>query len=164
MSSDSIDLKGFMNSGKNNDHTCHIRDKKHSKQLFEGVGELLSLNEQYNTHPNVIDKTEFDNMCKTNCWFLYRYYTDIFMKVKNKEIDIMTLYKFIKVLEMIEQEKIDQFQGEHLVAEIAKTLYLDSCERKSKNLENSVKVEENPQIEPVNNISWKCYKELNTSK
>ena len=162
MSSDSTDLRGFMDSGNIKDHTCHIREKKHSKQLFEDVGDLLSLNEQYNTHPNIIDKNEFNDMCKTKCWFLYRYYTDIFLKVKNKEIDISTLYKFIKVLEMIEQEKIDQSQGEELVAQIAKALYLDSCERKSKKMENTVKVDETPKLEPVNNVSWKCYKEMNS--
>ena len=160
MSSDSIDLKGFMNSGKNNDHTCHIRDKKHSKQLFEDVGLLLSLIARYNTPPNVIDKNEFTNTCATQCWFLYRYYTDIFNRVKNKEIDIATLFKFIKVIEMIEQEQIDQMQGGELVAQIAKSLYLDSCERKSKNRENCVKSDESIKIEPTHNISWKYYKEM----
>ena len=162
MSSGSTDLRGFMDSGNIKDHTCHIREKKHSKQLFEDVGALLSLTEQYNTPANTLDKNEFNDICKTKCWFLYRYYTDIFMKVKNKEIDILTLYKFIKVLEMIEQEKIDQSQGEELVAQIAKALYLDSCERKSKKTENIVKPDEPPTLEPVNNVSWKRYKEMNT--
>jgi len=160
MSSESTDLRKFMHPDDIKDNTFHIRDKKHSKQLFEDVGLLLSLINRYNTPPNVIDKNEFTNICATQCWFLYRYYTDIFNRVKNKEIDIATLFKFIKVIEMIELEQIDQIQGGELVAQIAKSLYLDSCERKSKNRENYTKSDDPIIIEPINNISWKCYKEM----
>ena len=47
-------------------------------------------------------------MCLSKCSFLFNNYTDIFNKIKNDEIDLSILDRFLNVLKQIEDGNVDR--------------------------------------------------------
>jgi hypothetical protein len=65
--------------------------------------------------------------------------------------------KFIEILKMIEDSKLDQHEASFKVGTILKQLYVDSALRKSNHLDKANSVEEVKQKEGKN-ISWSQWK------
>lgn len=157
-----LNLKKMINANDVVDQTDKIRNTKHSDLIKEDVKNLMFIKNKYQrlakSNPN-----EFDKMCLSKCKFLFNNYTDIYNKIKNDELDLNILEKFLIVLKQIEDGNIDQHEGSYKVGQLLKNLYIDSAlkhadkvdasENKKKNKKDKEKSAAKPR-----EISWKDYK------
>jgi len=144
------------------DCTNDIREKRHSKKIRDDVKKLLKLMKS-NNRLRRRSENEYDDLLVSNCQFLFNNYMDIFNKVKKDEINHSTLWKFLDVLKLIEDGKLDQHEGSHQVGKLLKTLYLDSAVKKADKLNRERESGEEARPEPKN-ISWAEYKKKNLKK
>jgi hypothetical protein len=98
-------------------------------------------------------------MCKKDCPFLHRNYTDIFNKVKNNEINLAILGKFLEILGQIENDEIDQNDGSYAVGVLLKELYIDSALKKANKINEKYETEEPKKA--VADITWRTFKKMN---
>ena len=70
------------------------------------VNTLITLKAKHNDN---LDDLHMEAMLECN--FLFTYYTDIYNKIRKDEMDLKILYKFLDVLEEIEEGKLDQHSG-----------------------------------------------------
>ncbi len=134
-----------------------IRQVRHSSLIREDVKMLNHLKKQ-NSSLMVEDPDEFDNLCISECFFLFNNYTDLFNKVKKDEIDLEILNQFLSILEQIEQGTIDQHQGSFEVGKILKKLYIDSALKKADKINQGVSNESEMKKKEHRNISWSQFK------
>ena len=141
------------------DHTEHIRNKRHSQLIKKDVQKLLSLKNTNRIHK--INGEDFDILCVEECSFLFNNYTDIFNKIKKDELDLNIFSQFLDVLYQIEEGKLDQHEGSFQVGTILKKLYIDSALKRSQNLdkENEDDMPELLAPEPKK-ISWSQWKKM----
>lgn len=148
-----LHLQKMISENNVEDQTELIRTLKHSVILRSDINKLLILKNKYGN--NFDDSFTMEAMLECN--FLFTYYTDIYNKIKKDEIDMSLLFKFIDVLESIENGEKDQHEASFEVGNILKDIYIDSALKKADKLNS-----ENPQIEeykgPHVNISWKQFK------
>ena len=153
-----LNLQKMINENDVKDETENIREKKHSSLIRDDVMRLVELKKKYfrleKTNPG-----EFEKICITRCIFLFNNYTDIFNKIKKNEIDLSILTKFLDVLKLIEDKKIDQHEGSFKIGKYLKEMYIDSALKKSEKLDKKYGNKEK-EVKPKN-ISWKQYKEQN---
>lgn len=154
-----LNLQKMINENDVKDETQNIRDKKHSSLIKEDVIRFVELKKKYfrlqKTNP-----VEFEKICITRCAFLFNNYTDIYNKIKKDEIDLSILSKFLDVLKLIEDGKIDQHEGSFKIGKYLKEMYIDSALKKSEKLDKKYGNKEK-EVKPKN-ISWKQYKEQNS--
>ena len=101
---------------------------------------------------------EIRNITIGECYFLFSYYTDIYNRIIKKEISIPILFKFLGVLENIENGKLGQHEGSFLVGNILKELYIDSALKKAELLDKQNEpIHQQPKLDPIK-MSWKQYK------
>jgi len=153
-----LNLQKMINENDVKDETENIREKKHSSLIRDDVIRFVELKKKYfrleKSNPG-----EFEKICITRCIFLFNNYTDIFNKIKKNEIDLSILMKFLDVLKLIEDGKIDQHEGSFKVGKYLKEMYIDSALKKSEKLDKKYGNKEK-EVKPKN-ISWKQYKEQN---
>ena len=147
-------LQKMMTEGDVPETTDQIRELKHSSLIREQVGILDSLRRK---HSDTMNSGEFDDLCTSECSFLFSNYTDIFNKVKKNEIDLVILDEFLKVLARIENKEIDQHEGSFEVGKLLKKLYIDSALRKSAHLDEESSEQPTARKEPKV-LSWRQYK------
>jgi hypothetical protein len=150
-----LKLQEMVSANGVEDNTSKIRDLKHSVKLKEDIRNLYMLKKIYNN----ID--ELNNQAILECSFLYTCYTDIFNKIKNDEIDSNLLFKFIEILQEIEDGKLDQHEGSFKVGNILKELYVDSAVKKADKINKDR--EETTVYNESLQINWKQYKSQNKS-
>jgi hypothetical protein len=141
------------------DQTELIRQLKHSQILRNEVNTLITLKAKHNDN---LDELHMEAMM--DCNFLFTYYTDIYNKIRKDEMDLKILYKFLDVLEEIEDGKLDQHTGSFKVGTLLKEIYVDSALRKAAKLNK-----ENGQMESEYKgaqveISWKDFKSIKSTK
>ena len=78
---------------------------------------------------------QFDAICVSRCAFLFKFYTDLFNRLKTGEIDLNLLFKMIQILRDIEDGKLDQHEGSFEVGKILKSIYVDSALKRAENLD-----------------------------
>jgi hypothetical protein len=143
------------------DNTNLIRNLKHSLKIYEDVNKMLNLKK---THKKIALENPklFDEICTTNCSFIFNNYTDIYNKVLKDEIDLDILLQLINTLKHIEEGNLNQHEGSFEVGKLLKQIYIDSALKKEEKLNNKedLKSENSEKVEPVN-ISWKEYKQKN---
>jgi len=140
------------------DQTDLIRELKHSHTLRNEVNTLIMLKAK---HCENADDLHMEAMMECN--FLFTYYTDIYNKIRKDEIDLKILYKFLDVLEEIEEGKLDQHEGSFKVGTLLKDIYVDSALRKAEKLNENEPEQEEYKGAQVN-ISWSQYKAMNVKK
>lgn len=150
-------LQQMISSNDFEDKTQLIRDLKHSEILKNEINTLIQIKNKYG---NDITSESFMNEATLECFFLYKYYTEIFNKIKKDEVDLNLLYKFIGILKSIEDGEKDQCEASYEVGSILKEIYIDSALRKAEKLEENNKSEEVYRGPDVN-LSWKQFKHLN---
>ena len=153
-----LQLQRMINENDVLDQTELIRELKHSVILRQDINHLISLKGKY---PNDDNTLQIEAL--SDCSFLCTYYTDIYNKIRKDEMDISILFRFIDVLEKIEEGRIDQHEGSYEVGMLLKKIYVDSALRKAEKLNattgNMEPEYKGPQVE----ISWKQYKNFNAS-
>lgn len=149
-----LQLSNMIKANNVEDQTELIRSLKHSSVLRNEVNTLLQLKTTYGEDAERI-YTEAVNECN----FLFTYYTDIFNKVRKDEIDIGILNKFLDVLSLIEDGKMDQHEGSFAVGTLLKELYVDSALKKAEKLDELAGADKTPEPKRATvNLSWKQYK------
>ena len=159
-----LNLRKMIAANDTEDNTSKIRGLKHSELIRADVAKLLKLKHEYarlaKSHPS-----QYDALCVSRCAFLFKYYTDIYNKLKKDEIDLNILMKFVSVLKLIEDGKIDQHEGSFEVGKLLKQIYVDSALRKSEHLdaarERATASAPASSHARVKDITWTQYKKLN---
>lgn len=155
-------LKNLVSKSDCVDNTEFIRNTKPSQSIMKDVRHLETM---YVKHKSLRDNDpeNFAELCKIECSFLYTHYTEIFNKLLKDELDLTIMARFIVILKMIEDNKVDQHEGSAMVGKILKELYLDSAIKRSKKLDEQYK-EEPLETPPVRELSWKQYRKMNMGK
>ena len=141
------------------DNTEYIRREKNSIKIRDDVRRIGVLRTE-NAGMVTNDFQQFTELCQTECPFLFNNYTNIFNKIVKDEIDLAIMTKFLIVLKLIEDEKVDQHEGSVMIGKILKELYLDSAIRTADNLDKKLEGEKAKPVE-AKPITWKEYKNLN---
>merc|ERR1712093_967253 len=131
---DRLNLKRMIDEHNVQDQTEIIRMKKHSKLIRDDVQKIINLRKEYDLELD-IPNLDFNNKCLEEAYFLFNNYMDIFNKVKKDEINLEILYKFLNVLEKIENGDLNQHEASYNVGKYLKELYIDSALKKSENLD-----------------------------
>ena len=156
-----IQLKKLLAENKDAvDQTELIRQLKHSHIFRDNIQTLLDIKAKYNGDD---EKIVMEGMVE--CSFMYNYYFDLFNKIKNDEINLNLLYKFIDVLEKIENGEVDQHEGSFEVGTILKEIFVDSAVRKSQKINEKHAKEEKKENTPAPrictiNISYKEFRKM----
>jgi cell division protein YceG involved in septum cleavage len=127
-------LQKMIAANDTEDHTKILREIKHSTQIYNDVSTMIKLKRDYARLAKSNPK-QFDAMCVSRCAFLFKYYTDIYNRLKTGEIDLNLLFKMINILREIEDGKLDQHEGSFEVGKILKKIYVDSALKRSENLD-----------------------------
>jgi hypothetical protein len=157
-SQERLDLKKLVDNSDAQDNTDTIRRIKHSQNFLDDIRTMEQLKRSH-AELRETSKSEFAELCKEKCSFMYNYYTDIFNKQLIDELNLGIMIRLIQVLKLIEDGKVDQHEGSAIVGKFLKELYVDSALRRADNLdkEHSKDSSETPVVEPKT-ISWKDYK------
>ena len=147
-----LQLQNLIKMNNVEDQTQHIRNLKHSQIIKKDIETLLLLKKTFT------DKDELTIQAISECNFLFVYYTDIYNRIKNDEIDISLLFTFLEILSKIENEELDQHEGSFMIGKLLKEIYIDSALKKSEKLDKlyNSEVKEN-NITPIQ-IHWKQWK------
>ena len=129
-----IQLQKLVEANETEDHTEVIRRVKHSAQIYVDVTTMIKLKREYGRLAKSNPK-QFDAICVSRCAFLFKFYTDLFNRIKTGEIDLNLLFKMIQVLRDIEDGKLDQHEGSFEVGKILKSIYVDSALKRAENLD-----------------------------
>jgi hypothetical protein len=151
-----LDLKKLVDNSDAANNTETIRRIKHSSQFLDNIRIMEQLKRSH-AELRKTSPSEFDELCKTNCSFMYNYYTDIFNKQLKDELNLGIMIRLIQVLKLIEDGKVDQHEGSAIVGKFLKELYVDSALKRSENLDKEY---ESQRVVPIEGkpISWKDYK------
>lgn len=155
---DRLQLQQMLKANDFEDQTDKIRNLKHSSLIKMDVSKLARIcfvhKDMRESNP-----TSYNEMCIKESPFLHRNYTDIFNKVKNNEINLAILGKFLEILGQIENDEIDQNDGSYAVGVLLKELYIDSALKKANKINENFETEEPKKA--VADISWKTFKKMN---
>lgn len=127
-------LQKMIAANDTQDHTEILREIKHSTQIHNDVSTMIKLKRDYARLAKSNPK-QFDAMCVSRCAFMFKYYTDIYNRLKSGEIDLNLLFKMINILRDIEDGKLDQHEGSFEVGKILKKIYVDSALKRAENLD-----------------------------
>jgi len=152
-----LQLQQLIKTNNVEDQTGLIRELKHSVKLRNDVNSLLMIKQTY-----INDELRIQEESISQCSFLFMYYTDIYNKIKKDEINLEILFKFLDILEQIENNELDQHDGSFMVGTLLKELYIDSALKKADKLNktNDNLIDSIKYIEPIQ-ISWKQFKNIN---
>jgi hypothetical protein len=146
------------------DCTEEIRNKKQSVLIRNDVKQIVFLKQKYQRLAKS-NPGEFDAICMKQCGFLFNNYTDLYNKIKNDNLDLNLLDKFLNILKKIEDGELNQHEGSYLVGKQLKELYVDSALRNQEKLEAKDKHRKVQKKPPTANnekkISYKDFKILN---
>ena len=129
-----LNLRKMIAANSTEDNTSKIRNLKHGELIRADVATLLKVKHDY-ARLEKSNPAQFDAICVSRCAFLFKHYTDIFNKIKKNEMDLTILMKFVSVLKLIEDGKIDQHEGSFEVGKLLKQIYVDSALRASEHLD-----------------------------
>ena len=162
-----LDLANMIKANDTADCTEEIRDKKQSILIRNDVKQMVFLKQKYQRLAKS-NPGEFDAICMKQCGFLFNNYTDLYNKIKNDNLDLNLLDKFLNILKKIEDGELNQHEGSYLVGKQLKELYVDSALRNQEKLEakdKHRKVQKKPPNANIEKkISYKDFKILNVQK
>ena len=158
-----LDLANMIKANDTTDCTEEIRNKKQSILIRNDVKQMVFLKQKYQRLAKS-NPGEFDAICMKQCGFLFNNYTDIYNKIKNDNLDLNLLDKFLNILKKIEDGELNQHEGSYLVGKYLKELYVDSAMRtqeKIDNREKKRKIQKKPPELQEKIISYKDFKKMN---
>lgn len=151
-----LNLKKLVSESDCDNNTEQIRKLKHSNLIANDINIFKKLKEHDERSSSDV---YFIEECKIKCGFLYNNYTDIFNKLLKDELDITLLTKFLVVLKMIEDGKVDQHEGSVIIGKLLKEIYVDSALKRCDNLDKEHE-NEKKEVKEVINMSWKEFKNV----
>jgi len=150
-----LQLNNMIKCNNVSDQTNLIRNLKHSQLLRENINKVELLKKNGLT----IDELNLEAL--QECSFLLNYYPDLYIKIRNNEIDLTILNQFLNVLKKIEDGDIDQHEGSFEIGTLLKRIYIDSALKKANKLNDLNQTEEETVIIEKEDITWKQYKIMN---
>tara|TARA_E500000178_G_C17014155_1_gene752057 strand:+ start:2168 stop:2683 length:516 start_codon:yes stop_codon:yes gene_type:complete len=157
-----LDLANLIKANDTEDCTEDIRSKRQSQLIKNDVKQMVFLKQKYSrlakSNPN-----EFDSICVNQCKFLFNNYTDIYNKIKNDNLNLNILEKFLDILKKIEDGELNQHEGSYLVGKHLKELYVDSAMRSQEKIDNREKkrkIQKKPPELQEKIISYKDFKKM----
>ena len=152
-----LQLQKMISENNVEDQTNLIRELKHSHKLVADIRALQQIKARFAGNNDAIHTNGMQE-----CQFLYKYYTDIYNKVKNDEIDLVLLNRFLNVLRTIEDGEVDQHEGSFIVGTILKEIYIDSALKKGDKIDAEHATDTKPILTPTNHVSWVEWKKTHT--
>ena len=149
--SDNINLKSLINNNDYQDNTDYIRRCKNSQKLRKDTNHLKHLK---STHQGTQD--ELKEKVYIECSHLFMHHTDLLNRMIKDELDLPMFEKIIDALESIENGNDTQDSASINIGQMLADLYVNSALKQNQNSEHT---SENNKLTPVNNISWKEYKQ-----
>jgi hypothetical protein len=155
---DRLQLQKMIKENDVEDQTNKIRTLKHSLLIKADVSKLAKI--AFSKKELRISNVEkYNQMCMSECRFLYNNYTDIYNKVKSEELNLAILGRFLDVLSKIENEEIDQHEGSYAIGLLLKEMYIDSALKRASALDE--KYEQEPAKKAISDITWSTFKKMN---
>lgn len=158
-----IDLASLIKANNSDDCTEEIRSKKQSVLISNDVKHMVFLKQKFErlkkSNPH-----EFDAICVEQCRFLFNNYTDLYNKIKNDNLNLGILERFLVILKKIEDGEIDQHEGSYLVGKYLKEMYIDSALKTKEKLDTKADNKtstNNPIVNVEKKICYKDFKALN---
>jgi hypothetical protein len=137
------------------DNTQKIRNLKHSQKIREQVTIMMNIRNKYSR----LDKNMMNHMIDTKCSWLLQNYSNLFIKLKKKQLSLQILDNFLDTLSEIEDGKLDQHEGSVKVGQLLKKLYIDSAMKSQKEAEDKEKKRQKKSFKkPTQKLTWKEYK------
>jgi hypothetical protein len=155
-------LNELINEMHSENNTELIRQSKHSNLIRDDILKINSLKKS-NSELYENDIVKFVELCQIECQFLFNNYTNIFNKIIKNELDLNIMTKFLIVLKLIEDGKVDQHEGSVMIGKILKELYIDSAIKTGENLDKERQDEKSKPFEGKK-ISWREYKKKNIAQ
>lgn len=150
-------LKKMVETNNTEDHTDHIRNVKHSKEIRDGLNSFLRLKTQH--YDLWKDNTsQFEELVMQDNSFLFHNYYQIYMKLLKEQIDMKIMNELLNVLEKIENSELNQHEGSYLVGKLLKEIYIDGTVKELERLDQ-ISEQAKPVINKGIDISWKQFKQ-----
>ena len=146
-----LKLKEMISQNDTANNTNEIRNLKHSYNIRKDVNKIEETKKKLKTQ----DFKELDDVLCTSCHFLFNHYTYIYNKLLKNDMNINILYKFLDVLEKIEENEIDQHEGSFEVGSLLKQIFIDK-----KIEETQEETQEDSFLKPDKNITFIDYMSL----
>ena len=160
-----LELSKLIKEYNAEDNTQKIRSLKHSKLIHHDVGTILNLRRKY---PRIYQSNieQFKTIAKKQAEFLFNNYTNIFNRLIKDELNLQILWKFLEVLQKIEEGELDQHEGSYQVGILLKQMYIDSViqqdNKQAKRDKRNTNKQDNITVNNKN-ISWNEFKNLHYS-
>jgi hypothetical protein len=157
---ESLNLKKLLQNNTDAvDNTEYIRRVKHSEKIRDDIRKLDSLKKKEATL-YLENRELFKEKAIGVANFLFMNYTDIFNKVVSDELDLTIMTRFLTVIKMIEDKKVDQHEGSVLVGKLLKELYVDSALKRCDNLDKANHENKGNEDAPreIKQVSWNEWK------
>jgi|UniRef100_A0A6C0JCX2 hypothetical protein len=142
------------------DNTALIREVKHSDLIKK---DIIKMNILHETCGDLRERNivAFHEKTREECSFIFTHYTEIYHKLKNREIDHSLLMRFVGILKQIEDGNLDQHEASYSVGTVLKEIYIDSALKDAERLDSQTDNQTTKQTEPAKSISWKEYRRKN---
>jgi len=145
-----LQLNQIIDENNVEDYTKQIREKRHSDKIRTTVTRMLDIMKANED----LDARALDDALMAECAFMFNEYTDLYNRIKKRELDMSILWEFLNVLEKIENGEADQHTGAFEVGSLLKKLYIDSAMRRK-----TESPSEAPSKRPAKPITWREYRD-----
>lgn len=116
-----LKLQEMIQQSECENHTSEIRELKHSSKIRENVKIIQQTKSKMKTN----DFKTLDHALQSKCFFLFQNYTMIYNKLLKDNLDVKILYRFLDVLECIENGTQDQHEASYEIGVLLKKIYID---------------------------------------
>lgn len=157
-----LQLNKMIKTNNVEDFTNVIREKNHSHLIDKDIKTMNKLKQEYYDLA-LSNPEEYNSILYKQCYFLYQNYTDIFNRLKNDELDLNIMNKFIDILRQIELGEIDQHEGAYKVGKYLKEIYIDSAMKRGDKIDKEFSSDSEKEITSTKKISWTQYKKLHSN-
>lgn len=141
-------------------NTSKIRNLKHSKKIREQVTQMVNLKNKYSR----LDNDLMNKMIDSKCVWLYKNYSNLFVKLKKNQLNLQILDSFLTTLSEIEDGILDQHEGSVKVGQLLKQLYIDSAIKNKKQMEEKDNKRKKKDFKKPKKMSWKEFKVTHLEK
>lgn len=151
--SDNINLKSLINNNDYQDNTDYIRRCKNSQKLRKDTNHLKHLKSNHQG-----TQEELREKANQECPHLFMHHTDLLNRMIKDELDLPMFEKILDALESIENGDETQESASTNIGQMLADLYVNSALKQKQNSDEA-QTQQPTKIAPVNNISWKEYKQ-----
>ena len=147
--------KMLKESGTEN-NTEKIRKLKHSDKIREQITDMIEIQTKYSRLGN----KSINKMIELKCNWLFTNYTNLYNKLKKKQLDLQILDRFLLTLKELEDGEVDQHEASVKIGQVLKEMYIDSALKTEKQYEAKNKKHKKKYKKPEKKITWEEYKRM----